>query len=758
MIGAHPDDENTALLAWLALGRNVRTAYLSLTRGEGGQNLIGSEQGVLLGMIRTEELLAARQIDGAEQFFTEAVDFGYSKTAEEALTHWDSERTLGQIVQVIRTFRPNVIILCFSGTPRDGHGQHQASAILAKRAYEAAADPARFPEQLTSLKPWRAKRVVWSVYGPPPKDPGISILNVDLGDYSPLLGYSFTEIAGMSRSMHRSQSMGWAQDRGSRMWPLVHVAGDAAHHDLFDGLPGHWENPELAGMLREVAREFNPRQPSAVVPALLEARGLLPPERRGDIDRAVALALGLWLDAASDRPTAVPGADVKVTLRALNRSTLSVRLRSAGLAGSPVVVDRQLDYNKTFEANATWTAVGRNGSAPEIRPRPEPVLKATFELEVSGAVLTFEQPVQYRYVDDLYGERVRPLAVVPPVAVSFPTSSVILPTPAPRRVPVRVEASAATASGRLELKVPGWTVEPPVQTLHPLRAGELRTYDFTVHPPQQPDVRVGGVTVRFDGQVWQQEVITVNYPHITPRTVIPPARVNLVRADIRTLATNVGYVTGAGDEIPAALRQIGCRVTLLGPAEITDGDLRQYHAIVTGVRAFNTRPDLPAAMGRLLDYVRSGGTLVVQYNVLERGQTMDNLGPYPIKLGRARVSVEEAPVDILRPDHVLFNHPNRITPADFTGWVQERGLYFPEKWDEQYAAVIASHDPGEKPLPGGLLFARLGKGAYIYTSYSWFRQLPAGVPGAYRVFANLISAGQALNGRDQAQQQRDTPR
>lgn len=725
MIAAHPDDENTALLAWLARGRHVRTGYLSLTRGEGGQNLIGPEQGRLLGVIRTEELLAARRIDGAEQFFTSAADFGFSKSVEETLAKWNKEKILGEIVWTIRKFRPHVIILRFSGTPRDGHGHHQASALLGKEAFFAAADPKRFPEQLGQVEPWQATRVVWNVFSFTREQEEEAArlahrLEVDLGEYNPLLGHSYAEIAGMSRSEHQSQGMGSPETRGSVRNFLVTVAGKPARKDLFDDVALGWTGP-AAEPLQRAAAEFDPRAPHKVVPLLLAARPHVGQQRRAELGEAIGLCLGLWADASTDRPFAVGGARVQMTEQVVNRSPLRVEWDG-----------KELPYNR-LEVRRSERVAGE--SLPN---------RVAFRLRVEGQEFELSRPVHHRFVDKVLGERTRPFFVVPPVSVRFYEPSLVFPTAAPRRVEVRIEAFAPAQKGTVRLDLPaGWRAAPAEQSFELASVGQETTATFKVTPPESATSGLARAVARCGGREVSVDLTLLDYPHIPAQIVAGEAQSRLVRANIRIAGRRVGYIMGAGDEIPAALRQIGYEVTLLPAGSLGHADLSGFDAIVTGVRAFNTHPGLVANRGRLMQYVENGGTLVIQYNVLERNAVLDNLGPYPFRTGRERVTLEDAPVEVLRPGHPLLTSPNRITAADFEGWVQERGLYFASEWDPRYEAPLATHDPGEKPLAGGLLYARYGKGVYIFTAYSWFRQLPAGVPGAYRLFANLLAGGKA---------------
>ena len=795
MIAAHPDDENTALLAYLARGRHVRTAYLSLTRGEGGQNLVGENQNEELGIIRTQELLAARRIDGAEQYFTRAIDFGFTKTAEETFTKWPRDKVLGDVVWAIRRFRPDVIILRFTGTPRDGHGQHQASAILGKEAFSAAADPARFPEQLKYVQAWQAQRLMnnpaaFTDQQQRENDQLPERLELDLGAYSPELGYSFNEIAGMSRSQHRSQAMGTAERKGLLTNYLVTLSGDKARKDIFEGVNITWSRLQggaaVSAVLEQAAREFVPAHPETLLPLLAKARQLaasiaaqtkspIAARKLTDLEETIALCGGVWLDAQADKYEITPGGNLKVTLTALSRSPLNAQMAGEKLTGMPglpsvVIYPGPLVPNKPFQYSVTvkvppsqsytqpyWLDHPRDGSLYSVpdaeqigNPENAPVLSAEFRMKVGGAEIALTRPVVHRYVDRVYGELLRPLAIVPPVGIDFDGTALVFPDTKSRRIEIPVKANTGKASGDLHLDLPsGWNVAPASQHFELSGADEQTTVAFELTPPSADSQGVARAVATVGDRRVSSDTRVINYPHFPAQTLFPPAELKLVRADIRTLARTVGYIEGAGDEVPAALRQMGCDVTFLSAADLLHGDLSRFDAIVTGVRAFNTRPDLRANYQRLFKYVENGGTLVVQYNTPEGGPNntalesplLAHIGPYPIKTGRERVTVEEAPVTFPNPQLPLLHKPNEITQRDFDGWIQERGLNFASEWDPKYQSVLESHDPGEKnPLPGGELYTRYGKGAYVFSSYDWFRELPAGVPGAYRLFANMLSA------------------
>ena len=826
MIGAHPDDEREQVLAYLALGRHVRTAYLSLTRGEGGQNLIGPEQGDELGIIRSQELLASRRIDGAEQYFTRAIDFGFSKTADETLQKWDRNKVLGDVVYNIRRFRPDVVILVFSGTPRDGHGHHQASSILGKEAFSLAGDPTKFPEQLAYVQPWTPKRLMMNAGGPgggqnkgkggknkadnvPPPD----LLNVDVGVYSPELGASFGEIGGASRSANRTQGTGAAETKGSQMVALETISGDKATKDLFENLDITWNRVPGGAAVQPIVTQaltaFVPAHPEALLPQLTQARPLiaaikdpLAERKLKELDDLIALCAGLSLEAQSDKAAVSPGATLRVNFTAIQRLPGQVALtgiRLSGIEGAPtvnlaptVLVNNQPSrYNASFTipqnqpyTQPYWLERPKDGalySVPDPSdiglPENKPVLTAQFRVQVAGTELELTRPVQYRYVDRVLGEQTRPFTVIPAVAVSLAEHALVFGDAKPRRIEVAVKSNGGKVAGDLRLDIPaGWNADPASSHFE-LAATEEQTNVFFNLVPPAADSRG---KIRAIAQVGTHTISTgtevIQYPHITTQTLLPPAEATLVRADIKILSKTVGYIMGAGDDVPQAIRQLGCEVTLLTESDLAHGDLTRFDAIVTGVRAFNTRPDLRANYQRLFDFASNGGTLIVQYNVPEGGAPaaapaaaaasgqaapatpsqpapapaapaasdgglLAHVGPYPIRFSRNdRVTMEDAPITFPNPDLRLLHVPNQITKADFDGWVQERGLYFSDEWDPRYQSVLESHDPGEMPLQGGMLYTPLGKGAYIFSAYDWFRELPAGVPGAYRLFANMLSA------------------
>jgi len=794
-VGAHPDDENTAVLAHLARGRGVRTAYLSLTRGDGGQNILGSEKGELLGLVRTQELLAARRVDGAEQLFTRAIDFGFTRSPEETFRIWGHEEVLADVVWVVRNFRPDVMVTRFPTTGEGGHGQHTASAILASEAFDAAGDPARFPEQLRlGVRPWRPKRLVWNVFnrsGEPPKD-AERMLSVDVGGYDQLLGRSYTEIAAESRTMHKSQGQGTPARRGPALNYFAHLKGEPAAKDLFDGVDLSWRRfeggAEVGRLLEEAARRYDPANPAASLPLLVRAhrelRKLLEREGRGEVwplaaERRLPAArlnqllevirscAGLWMEAVAAEPYLTPGGEARITATLVNRSDFPLRLQGFRLSGFGVKQDRigaELKNNepvsKTFNATVPKTAPLSQPYWLEEEPgkglfhvreqlivgwpeRPAPLALVNITAGEEGEELTFSVPLQYRWTDRVRGDLYRPVVVVPEVAVALSEQTLVFPDRRPKQVRVTLRNNTAHASaGTLRLRLPaGWTASPAEVAVALQGGGEEFRASFSVTPPQGASAAALAAEYESAGKTFTRGLLEIDYPHIPRQTLFPAASARLVRMDLARRGRRVGYVMGSGDEVPEALRQVGYEVTLLSDEDLEAADLLRFDAVVTGVRAYNTRAALRRQQPRLLEYVERGGTLVVQYNTPDRTLEGARLGPFPFKLSQERVTDERAPLVALAPGDALMLEPNRVAPSDFEGWVQERGLYFASEWDARYTPLFSSRDPGGPELKGSTLVARHGKGTYVYTGLAFFRQLPAGVPGAYRLFVNLLSAG-----------------
>jgi hypothetical protein len=681
-----------------------------------------------------------------------------------------------------------VIVLRFTGTARDGHGQHQVSAILGKEAFSAAADPKQFPEQLRWVEPWQAKRLMWNTFAfnRQQEQEAAKLPNqivVDPGDYDPVLGHSYAEIAGMSRSMHRSQGMGASERRGSAKNFLVAVAGEPASRDTFDGIDISWNRIPGSGpagqVLAEAARTFDPQHPEKTVPLLIKARKLLAElhhpvvdAKRRDLDEAIALCSGVWLEATADKYAAVPGGTLKLSAMAINRQQLPVEAESVevdGLAQASAKAEKPgaLPFNepKVFTLSVTvpatarlsqpyWLREPKQGDTYTVPDQLEiglaenpPLFQAHFHLRIESENIEVVRPVVHRYVERSQGELTRPVIIEPQVALQLPETALLFPSGSAKSLELQVRANVAGVDGSVGIQAPaGWTVTPASRDFRLANARQEAPLSFRITPPSADAKGFLEVTAKVGDQTPGVGMQVINYPHIPPQVLFPRAKTELVRADVRVLAKTVGYVMGAGDEVPEALRQLGAAVVLLSADDLARGDLSRFDAIVTGVRAYNTRPDLRANQERLMEYAKNGGTVVVQYNTLDGGfgggdpATVANIGPYPIKIGRDRVTVEEAPVEPLLADCPLLHQPNEISAKDFHDWVQERGLYFASEWDAHYLALFETHDPGEKPLKGATLYTRYGQGAYVFTAFSWFRELPAGVPGAFRIFANLLSA------------------
>lgn len=830
--GAHPDDENSALVAYVSRGLHVRTAYLSLNRGEGGQNLIGPELYDAIGVIRTEELLAARRYDGAGQFFTRAFDFGFSKSAEETLDYWNGdEMLLSDVVRVIRRFRPDVIVSVFADSPRDGHGHHQASGRITREAFQAAADPKRFPEHLRDgLHPWQARKLY--INNTRASFDSIDSLVVEVGAYSPALDRSYRELGLAGRSMHRSQDMGTLQPKGPATTKIKLVAragmadADGDSH-LFDGLdttfmrlhamagPDAGKIPDFAGRLgrldalaREAVGAYRPLDPPALLDPVLEGlrtirtlrddlvESALPAGLRADLlfqidlkeqDFAdvAALALGMAFEVLTYEDRVVPGDTLGINLELLNRSTRTVRVSQLGLEVpegwtatadpvSPEPADSigragptaEIGYNESVRSDwrvsvppgarltrPYWHRRSLNDRRVEVEdpaliglPWSPQSVAGKARIAVDGVEIEFRQSAQYRFADRAFGEIRRELQVVPALSVTVDPRVVV--AGAGRETPLRFSASvlsnvAGTTEGSLTLEAPdGWEVSPAAFPLSFSGKGQTGTFNFTITP--SVGAQVGAHEIRAvaqtGGMAYREGYEVIAYPHIEPRHLYRDAASTVQVTPVELPEDlSVGYIMGTGDQVPLVLEQMGMRVRLLTKEDLSAGDLGAYDLIIAGIRAYEVRPDLVAVNRRLLDYVEDGGVYIVQYNKYAFNQ--DQYGPYPYRINRPhdRVTREDAPVEILLPDHPVFNRPNRITEADFEGWVQERGLYFLGEWDSRYTPLMASQDPGEPPRAGGLVEARYGKGRYIYTGYAWFRQLPAGVPGAVRLFANLIS-------------------
>ncbi|MBX2962979.1 MAG: PIG-L family deacetylase [Cyclobacteriaceae bacterium] len=777
-VAAHPDDENTRVIAWLANERLASTAYLSLTRGDGGQNLIGSEIREQLGLIRTQELLAARRIDGAEQFFTRANDFGYSKSADETLRIWNKDEILSDVVWVYRTFQPDVVLTRFPPDERAGHGHHTASAMLAQEAFDVSGNSNRYKNQLSGAPVWQPKRVYTNTgrffsNTIDENTPGVLTLNV--GGYNSLLGASYAEVSADSRSQHKSQGFGASGRRGEANEFFELTKGAPAIRDIFEGVNTTWSRVKggnnVRPLVEQAIREYDIERPYRSVPILLQIRkailkvepGVWRDRKLAETEQLIKHCSGLFLEAVASSYYASPGQTVNLNFEIINRSPVNIAVKA--LRSSNLMLDttfrttlvdnvpltfktrKQIHPDKSF-SDPYWLRESHQDGLFTVRdqnligkPENDPAVMINAEILVDGEVIKFSFPVVYKWTDPVKGELYRPFEVVPPVFLNMIDPVLIFYDDKPRAVSVLVKSSTDRVQGNLQLQLPeGWRSEPPQISVALNNAGDEALHTFTVFPAAQETTAFVRASVAIGDKSYDQSLQIIQYDHIALQTLLPKAEAKLVRMNINRAGKAIGYIKGAGDDIPAALRNMGYEVTELKNGDISLTNLMNYNAVVLGIRSVNTNDRLRYVMPSLLEYVHQGGTVVVQYNT-----TVDltAFSPYSIKLSRDRVTDEKAEVRMLIPDHPLLNVPNKITAPDFDGWVQERGLYFPSSWDVQYDAVLSMNDPGEPAKDGSLLIARYGKGYYIYTGLSFFRQLPEGVPGAYKLFANLVSQSSA---------------
>ena len=783
---AHPDDENTRMIAYLAKGMNIRTAYLSLTRGDGGQNLIGPELRDKLGIIRTQELLAARRKDGGSQFFSRANDFGYSKHPNETFTIWNRQQVLADAVWVIRKFRPDIIVLRFSMEPGRTHGHHTASSMIAAEAFEAAADPTRFPEQLEHVQVWQPKHLYWNTswwfYGDRDNFDDSGLQKVDVGAYSPILGQSYAEIAAISRSQHKSQGFGSSGRRGTNEEYLEHLKGTKPQgNNIFEGIDISWARvPNAAPVqaaLTKANQNFNPQAPQAILPYLLQARKALsglPQDnhwvkvKTHDLDKLIQACTGLFVGANASTDYVVPGQELTINLEALVQLPVQqVQLLDCAIVGQGQVLS-QWQANQAFQENQPLTQaltftlpantpvsqpywLSQNGTkgmfeVPEQTliglPENPPALEARFTLAHNGQSLQYTIPVQYTYTDPVKGEVYKPLFVGHALTLKANKDILLFTNQTPQKITLTLTAWQDSQAGQVAPQLPkGWKSQPASQSFSIDKAGTEQQVSFTITPPNKADKQRIGFTATVGNQSYSSSLTEINYDHIPAQRLYEAAALTAVRIDLLKGGTQIGYIMGAGDVIPDFLRQVGYEVTLLEQADMRPERLKEFNTIMAGVRAYNTKPWLYNAHTALMQYVQQGGVYLVQYNTNRRVNT-DRIGPYGFNLSRDRVTVEEAPVRIMAPNHPALNRPNKITAVDFQNWVQERGLYFPNQWANEYTPLLSSNDPGEPERNGGLLVAPYGQGWFVYTGYSWFRQLPAGVPGAYRILVNLMALGQ----------------
>jgi LmbE family N-acetylglucosaminyl deacetylase len=775
-LAAHPDDENTRLISFLANREHVQVAYLSLTRGDGGQNLIGKELGIELGMIRTQELLKARETDGGRQYFSRAIDFGFSKNPDETFNNWDREKLLADVVWIIRKFQPDIMINRFNTTPGTTHGHHTASALLSLEAFKKAADPGAFPEQFKWVEPWQAKRVFWNAYswqGQYEPEEEKSYHGFDVGEYNPLIGTTYTQIAAESRTMHKSQGFGATAPIGESSDFMELVEGENFKQHPFDDITNRWEGLEggleIEGAIQTILEEFDFINPINSLPKLLDLKSNLTKQAGKEtwvqekvelLDEIIIGVMGVKAEFTSNKELSFPSDQVRAKLVVNNPSSTPLQIKAFSYLESREPVEQMISDNRPFDKDLTleipadypisqpfWLEEWPEGTLFNIEdqtrigpPFNRPSLEAELYLSVQGQNIALKLPLKYKYNDQVDGEIQQPFTIVPEVSLSLSKENLFLINDEEGEIIVEVTFEGSVEEGKL-------TLEGLAQSDYQIAERRVEeekkkvTYIVKVNSPEGDEK--SRITVNFElrnGKSFSQGIKRIIYDHIPNLTYFPPSSFNLIRLDLSMSAQRIAYIPGAGDDMPGILSSLGYEVELLENGNYGLGKLRQYDTVITGIRAFNVNQSLANQVDELMRYVQEGGNLIVQYNT-SSPLLARQLGPYPFKISRDRVSVEDVPVDADFRGHPALHSPNEILERDFDGWVQERGLYFPDNWDEAYTAPLAMNDPSESTKRGALLLADYGQGTFTYSGISWFRQLPAGVPGAIKIFVNLIEQG-----------------
>lgn len=777
-IAAHPDDENTELLTYLSRGRDYRTAYLSLTRGDGGQNVLGADLGAKLGVARTQELLAARKLDGAQQFFSRAIDFGFSKNYAETLKVWNKQEVLSDVVRIIRKFKPDVIITRFSPSPGGTHGHHTASTVLALEAFKAAADPKAFPEQ--KLAPWQAKRIMWNISTfQKDKAVGVNALKIDVGGIDSVSAETFMDIAAKSRAMHKTQGFDAFQFKnvsaGPRLESFQNLDGEQAQNDIMDGVDTTWHRvpggDKIQQAIDSIIAKFDAKNPAASAPAILDLRTELDSlksndsiiaEKRKLLDKILQECIGLTVNAKTVQQNFVPGEAIKIVHTALLRADLPVVWVSTTYPSlnkeekKHLVLER--DKEVSFEAvesipvstafSQPWwlRKEGTSGlfgvEDDELIGSPEntaafPVVDS---FEVLGHRLDIEvEPFNATKVSN--AEITRRIDVIPPVSLNFSKEVVLFKPGTTRTVELEMTASRSQSAGSLRLVLPsGWKAIPSKREFRLEKVGDTCKLSFDISSPKKEGTVRILAEASMNGVSYRNHRSEVSYEHLPVQLLQPEASMKAVSTNIAFRGKTVGYIAGAGDSLPENIGEIGYTVKVLDESGLNAQQLEGVDAVVLGVRAFNVKKNIGAAVPILFEYVKNGGTLIVQYNRPDNLKA-EKIAPYDLEISAARVTDEKAPITFLAPEHPVLNFPNKITQSDFDGWVQERSIYCPAKYDGHFTAILACNDVGEESVKGNLLIAPYGKGYYMYTGLVFFRELPAGVPGAYKLFANMLSIG-----------------
>ena len=778
-VAAHPDDESTHMLTWFAQQQHWETNYFAFTRGDGGQNLIGDEQGVPLGLIRTQELLAARRIDGANQYFSRAFDFGFSKSTDEALAFWDKQLVLADLVWVIRKTRPDIIFTRFPPDARAGHGHHSASAALAIEAYKAAADPKMFPEQLKKgVDIWQAKRLLWNTFRFPGSSGNSTIADsqfkVNIGDYLPFLGQSTSELAAYSRSQHKSQGFGFAVDRGRSTEYFATLGGEAPKEFLWDGVEASWNrvNANIDGLIVPIIKAYNPAKPYESISALINLKKsiqALPSspwtqKKINEINTWVVNAAGVYLGATTTQGIVAIGEKLPIKTEFIVRAPIQVENVKISFAGIDSTIKGTLEPYKKYPFNRSITA-----SAPITQPywiqeakatghfnvsdqqkigqaKVDPAYTAKATFMIQGEEFSLEKPVQELIIDPVKGEILQPIAITPKTVFNLSSNVVLLPkgSKATKTIQLSITALASLKSGKIEVKS-GALILANIALKDGMKAGEKHEWPISFTEATVPAGKLSSniqlhITSGTENWVDSLTLQTIEYPHIPTQRYFTPVNLSLLHVDFAKKGHRLGYIKGAGDKVPETLKQMGYDVDFLGEKDLTAANLQKYDVVLTGVRAYNTNEYWENAYPEIMKYIENGGNYVVQYNTASfLGPMKSSMSPYPLQVTRNRITKEEAKPIFLQPNHALFNSPNKISETDFQDWIQERSIYTAETNDPHFEFPLGFSDPGEAENKGNIAVTKYGKGQFIYTGLVFFRELPAGVPGAWRLFANLLA-------------------
>lgn len=776
-VGAHPDDENTAVISYLAKGELLRTAYLSVTRGDGGQNLIGPEQSEQLGVIRTQELLEARKIDGGKQFFTRALDFGYSKSPAETFKIWNKNTILSDVVWIVRKFKPDVIIARFPETGEGGHGHHTASAILASEAFDLANDPSAFPEQLKYVTIWQPKRIFWNAWVKTLENKKINtaeLPTINVGEYNPLLGKSYTEISALSRSMHKSQGFGASATRNNLLNHFVLLKGDSVKKDLFEGIDFTWNRveggEEIQKLIDKTISEFDDENPSASISDLAAIYSKIKnledeywkEVKLAEVKELIRSCAGIWIEGIGTDEYAALGDQIKVQTSIVNRSSENFILKSISVNNETKKIENgSLKNGEMFTSdfvihipddskisNPYWLINEHSTGSFAVDdqtmiglPESTAPFNCNFTVEIYGEEIEFSVPLYKRITDPVDGELYSQVKIAPPAVINIEKELYFFNGTSSKEIKVTVQSLKDNLSGKVFFNINnGWKIEPAAIDFYDMNKNQKKDFFIKITPNQSAFQSEITAKVSIEGREYTKQIIRKQYKHIMPQTIFQDSKALLQSYDLtKTKLKKIGYISGSGDLIPNFLSDLGFDVVIFDDKQFNQNQLNQYDAIITGIRAYNTRDELAAFQKELFKYVENGGTLISQYNTT--AQLILSPGIFPLKISHDRVTDENSAVKIINKDHKIFNYPYKIREDDFKGWIQERGLYFPAEWDKKYETLLSMNDDGENEKLSSILYAKYGKGTFVYTGLSFFREIPAGVEGAIKLFINILHAG-----------------